>query len=173
MYYNWTVVDVPNCWQRFFRQGDPEPGPSKCYVFETNNTYRMATGLTYDNRPALRRLDFYWNINSVYNLSFITASIPTITVQLYDPHFSFWKKYTLGKTKVEVHMLDYLFIYMYTNYVYRKRRSLIFDLVQRERHLFSITHPIFFTFLKNIVPLDLLMQLPLLDLYIKSYKITV
>lgn len=103
MFYNWTSVDIPNCWERFFRSGVPEPGStSKCYVFETNNTYRMATGLTFDNRVALRRLDFYWNIDSLYNLSYSTASVPAIAVQLYDPHFSFWKKYTLGKSKVEV-----------------------------------------------------------------------
>ncbi|CEP07284.1 hypothetical protein [Parasitella parasitica] len=100
MYYNWTQVDVPNCWQRFFRPGSNQEA-TKCYVFETNNTYRMTTGVTYDSRDALRRLDFYWNIDDLRNLSYATNSLPAVAIQLYDPRFSTWKIATVGDSPIE------------------------------------------------------------------------
>lgn len=101
MYYNWTVVDIPNCWEDYFRSG-AVGDTSKCYVFETRNRYRMATGLTYDSRDALRRLDFYWNIDSLQNLTYSTISIPAIAIQLYDPSFTTWYPETIGNSSVEV-----------------------------------------------------------------------
>lgn len=101
MYYNWTQVDIPNCWERFFRHGANNEA-TKCYIFETNDTYRMATGVVYDSRDALRRLDFYWNIDDIRNLSYSTVSLPAVAVQLYDPHFSTWKMPTVGNTTIEV-----------------------------------------------------------------------
>ncbi|CAO3625896.1 unnamed protein product [Mucor fragilis] len=100
MYYNWTQVDIPNCWERFFRHGANNEA-TKCYIFETNDTYRMATGVVYDSRDALRRLDFYWNIDDIRNLSYSTVSLPAVAVQLYDPHFSTWKMPTVGNTTIE------------------------------------------------------------------------
>ncbi|KAL9539164.1 hypothetical protein MBANPS3_010426 [Mucor bainieri] len=100
MYYNWTQVDIPNCWERFFRPGANNEA-TKCYIFETNNTYRMATGVVYDSRDALRRLDFYWNIDDLRNLSYSTVSLPAVAVQLYDPHFNTWKASTVGNTTIE------------------------------------------------------------------------
>ncbi|KAK4515817.1 uncharacterized protein ATC70_010772 [Mucor velutinosus] len=100
MYYNWTEVDIPNCWERFFRQGANNEA-TKCYIFETNNTYRMAAGVVYDSRDALRRLDFYWNIDDLRNLSYSTVSLPAVAVQLYDPHFNTWKASTVGNTTIE------------------------------------------------------------------------
>lgn len=101
MYYNWTVVDIPNCFRDYFRAGANNE-TSKCYVFETRNRYRMATGLTYDSRNALRRLDFYWNADNLGNLSYSTISIPAIAVQLYDPHFTTWTPETVGNSAMEV-----------------------------------------------------------------------
>ncbi|KAI8085952.1 uncharacterized protein B0P05DRAFT_534348 [Gilbertella persicaria] len=101
MYYNWTTMDIPDCWTRFFRPGYKNDDTSKCWYFSTNNTYRMATGLTYDNRDALRRFDFYWNIDSLANLSHSTISVPAIAVQLYDPRFSTWNLSTMGDTTYE------------------------------------------------------------------------
>lgn len=106
MYYNWTTVDIENCFSRFFRPGANDT-PQKCYVFESNGTYRMANGVTYDSRDALRRLDFYWNIDDLYNLTYAAASIPTLALQLYDPHFSSWKYNTIGNSQVEVPLLDF------------------------------------------------------------------
>ncbi|KAG1217150.1 hypothetical protein G6F35_009418 [Rhizopus arrhizus] len=104
MYYNWSTVPIDNCWQRFFRPGANDGSTSKCWVFETNNTYRMTTGLTYDNRDALRRLDFYWKIDNLYNVSYASISVPAMAIQLYDPRFSSWKAYTVGNTPIETLM---------------------------------------------------------------------
>ncbi|KAG1450796.1 hypothetical protein G6F56_008248 [Rhizopus delemar] len=104
MYYNWTTVEVDNCWQRFFRPGANDGSVSRCYVFETNGTYRMTTGLTYDNRDALRRLDFYWKIDNLTNVTYASVSTPAIAVQLYDPRFSSWKAYTIGNSPMETLM---------------------------------------------------------------------
>ncbi|CAO3634990.1 unnamed protein product [Mucor hiemalis] len=103
MYYNWTVVDIPNCFQDYFRAGANNE-TSKCYVFESRNRYRMSTGLTYDSRNALRRLDFYWNVDSLQNLTASTISIPAIAVQLYDPHFTTWWPETIGDSPMELEM---------------------------------------------------------------------
>ncbi|KAG1087894.1 hypothetical protein G6F42_020455 [Rhizopus arrhizus] len=61
----------------------------------------MATGVVYDSRDALRRLDFYWNIDDLRNLSYSTVSLPAVAVQLYDPHFNTWKASTVGNTTIE------------------------------------------------------------------------
>lgn len=103
MFVDWTQVDIPNCWERFFRAGDNKD-TIKCYVFETNGTYRMGTSLGIEavNKTALIRLDFYWNIDSVQNMSYSTNSIPAMSVQLYDPSFSTWKSDTVGDSPMEV-----------------------------------------------------------------------
>lgn len=101
MYYNWTTVDIPNCFQDFVRPG-ANGDASKCYVFETRKKYRMATGLTYDSRDALRRMDFYWTIDDLKNLTYSTISIPAIAIQLYDPTFTPWYPETIGDSEVEV-----------------------------------------------------------------------
>lgn len=62
----------------------------------------MATGLTYDSRDALRRLDFYWSIDNLKNLTYSTISIPAIAIQLYDPSFTTWNPETIGNSPTEV-----------------------------------------------------------------------
>ncbi|KAG2201017.1 hypothetical protein INT47_006561 [Mucor saturninus] len=104
MYYNWTMVDIPNCFQDFVRPG-ANGDASKCYVFESRKKYRMATGLSYDSRDALRRLDFYWNIDELQNLTYSTISIPAIAIQLYDPSFTPWYPETIGTSEVEQTMI--------------------------------------------------------------------
>ncbi|RCH79486.1 hypothetical protein CU098_000872, partial [Rhizopus stolonifer] len=100
MYYNWTMMDIPNCFGRFFRHGDDNE-LSKCRVFQSNDTYRMAAGLTLDNRDALRRLDFYWVIDSAENMSYSTITVPAMAIYLYDPRFSPWRPGSIGNTKYE------------------------------------------------------------------------
>lgn len=106
MFVNWTIVDIPDCWNRFFRPG-ANTGSMKCYVFETNGTYRMGASLGIDavNATSLIRLDFYWNIDSIKNMSYSTNSIPAISVQLYDPSFSTWKIATVGDSPMEVNVI--------------------------------------------------------------------
>ncbi|KAI8335215.1 hypothetical protein BD560DRAFT_414152 [Blakeslea trispora] len=101
MYYNWSSAEIPDCWSRYFRPGNNEDSSTKCWYFETNNTYHMATGMTYDNRDALRRIDFYWHIDSLANLSYASVSVPAIALQLYDPRFTTWRTNTLGDTQYE------------------------------------------------------------------------
>lgn len=105
MYYNWTTVDIPNCWQNFFRAG-ANGETSKCYVFESKNRYRMATGLTYDSRNALRRLDFYWNVDSLQNITYSTISTPALAVQLFSPFFTTWVPETIGNSLREVQGIE-------------------------------------------------------------------
>ncbi|PHZ11439.1 uncharacterized protein RHIMIDRAFT_257644 [Rhizopus microsporus ATCC 52813] len=105
MFFNWTTIPLNDCWTRFFRAGESTGDTSRCYIFETNGTMSMATGFAYDNREAMRRIDFYWKIDDLQNISYASISTPAIAVQLYDPQFSPWKKYTIGDTPVEQRML--------------------------------------------------------------------
>ncbi|CAO3662712.1 unnamed protein product [Rhizopus stolonifer] len=105
MYYNWSTVDIDNCWDRFFYAGANDGSASRCWIFETNGEYRMTAGLTYDNRDALRRLDFYWKIDDLYNVTYASISVPAMAIQLYDPKFSLWKPATVGDTAIENMML--------------------------------------------------------------------
>ncbi|KAG2195410.1 hypothetical protein INT47_002849 [Mucor saturninus] len=101
MYYNWTTQDIPNCWETLFRSGVNDVGP-KCYVFESNGTLRMARGVTYDSRDALRKIDFYWKFDALFNMTYTSISIPAISIQLYSPTFSSWKRDIIGNTEIEV-----------------------------------------------------------------------
>ncbi|KAI7906459.1 uncharacterized protein BX663DRAFT_496491 [Cokeromyces recurvatus] len=101
MYYNWTVMDIPDCWENFFYPGLNNGDQTKCYLFTTNNEFRMAPGLSPDHRNGLRRLDFYWNIDNISNISYATITVPAIAVQLYDHRFSTWAPETIGDTAVE------------------------------------------------------------------------
>jgi hypothetical protein len=101
MYYNWTTVDLPNCHDNYIIAGEPS-GATRCYNFAVHDKYRMATGLTYDNRDAIRRIDFYWHLDSQSNVTYATISLPAIAVQLYHPKFTTWRPYTIGDTTVEV-----------------------------------------------------------------------
>ncbi|KAG1054362.1 hypothetical protein G6F43_003616 [Rhizopus delemar] len=105
MYYNWSAVPIDNCWENFFYSGANDDSTSKCWIFDTKGQYKMTNGLTYDNRDALRRLDFYWKIDNLYNVSYATISIPAMAIQLYDPKFSSWKPATIGDTAIEKMML--------------------------------------------------------------------
>lgn len=102
MYYNWSAVPIDNCWENFFYSGANDASTSKCWIFDTKGQYKMTNGLTYDNRDALRRLDFYWKIDDLYNVSYASISIPAMAIQLYDPKFSSWKPATIGDTPIEV-----------------------------------------------------------------------
>ncbi|KAG2195409.1 hypothetical protein INT47_002848, partial [Mucor saturninus] len=104
MYYNWTTQDIPNCWETLFRPGVNDLA-TKCYVFESNDTLRMSRGVTYDSRDALRRIDFYWNIDALFNMTYASISIPAIAIQLYSPTFSSWKVDTIGTTEIEANMM--------------------------------------------------------------------
>lgn len=101
MYYNWTSVDMPNCWENYFRSGAPGSS-TKCYYFGVADKFRMATGLEYDSRDALRRIDFYWHIDNKSNVTYASISVPAITVQLYHPKFTTWRPETIGTTLVAV-----------------------------------------------------------------------
>ncbi|KAI9264772.1 hypothetical protein BY458DRAFT_513940 [Sporodiniella umbellata] len=101
MYTNWTSIPIENCWNRFFRKGVSDGSVSQCYAFETNGTYHMTTGLSHDNHNALLRLDFYWKIDNLYNVTYASLSTPAMAVQLYDPRFNSWKKKTVGDSPME------------------------------------------------------------------------
>lgn len=51
----------------------------------------MSSGITYDSRDALRRIDFYWNTDALLNTIYSTITIPAISIQLYSPIFSPWR----------------------------------------------------------------------------------
>lgn len=113
MYYNWTMKDIPDCWETLFRPGVNDLA-TKCYVFESNDTLRMSRGVTYDNRDALRRIDFYWNIDALFNMTYASISIPAIAIQLYSPTFSSWKVDTIGTTETEVNT-TWVVLYIYSS----------------------------------------------------------
>lgn len=112
MYYNWTSVDLPDCHDNYFLPGAPE-GSTRCYYFTVADKFRMATGLKFDNRDSLRRIDFYWHLDNILNVTFATISLPAITVQLYHPNFTTWRPYTIGETPVEV-VLNYLYVVVHS-----------------------------------------------------------
>lgn len=99
-YNNWTSIDIPNCWERFFRTGDN--GVVQCYVFESNGSFPMTAGLEFDNRPLFRRLDFYWHIDSLENVSFVSVTTAVVTLELYHPKYSPWRNILVGDNEVEV-----------------------------------------------------------------------
>jgi hypothetical protein len=104
VYFNWTSVPIPDCYNRFFRTG-VYSATMPCYVFETNGTYRMAIGSPDDGNDytdSVRRFDFYWKIDNHFNYTSASISVPAIALQLYDPSFSHWKTKTLLNTPVEV-----------------------------------------------------------------------
>ena len=102
LYYNWTEAQIPDCWSQFFRPGRNDGSSTRCWYFSTNNSYHMAAGIVYDNRDALRRIDFYWRLDSLVNISYASLSLPAIALQLYDPRFTSWNTDTLGNTSYEV-----------------------------------------------------------------------
>jgi hypothetical protein len=101
MYYNWTSVDLPNCHDNYIIAGKSDD-ITKCYYFAVHNKYRMATGLTSDNRDAIRRIDFYWHLDSQFNVTHATISLPAIAVQLYHPKFTTWRPDVISNITVEV-----------------------------------------------------------------------
>ncbi|OBZ85681.1 hypothetical protein A0J61_06268 [Choanephora cucurbitarum] len=101
LYYNWTEAQIPDCWSQFFRPGRNDGSSTRCWYFSTNNSYHMAAGIVYDNRDALRRIDFYWRLDSLVNISYASLSLPAIALQLYDPRFTSWNTDTLGNTSYE------------------------------------------------------------------------
>ncbi|KAI8083889.1 hypothetical protein BDF21DRAFT_416833 [Thamnidium elegans] len=101
MEYDWNTKEIPNCYQDYFRKGEGDE-TSKCYMFETKDRFRMATGNEMVVGPnAIRRLDFYWHVDSLVNISAATIAVPAITVQLYDPRFNGWNEETIGSTPTE------------------------------------------------------------------------
>ncbi|KAI7887985.1 uncharacterized protein EV154DRAFT_519251 [Mucor mucedo] len=105
MYYNWTTQDIPNCWETLFRPGVNDLA-TKCYVFESNGTLRMSRGVTYDSSDALRKIDFYWKFDALFNMTYTSISIPAISIQLYSPTFSSWKRDIIGNTEIEGNMMN-------------------------------------------------------------------
>ncbi|CDH54959.1 predicted protein [Lichtheimia corymbifera JMRC:FSU:9682] len=91
MYMNWTIVSLPNCYDKI-RFGDNSTwSPSQCYLFEVNGTlhYGVEENPAPDS-PEIRRIDIYWLINSLSNITEASVGIPSITIMLYDPRFSRW-----------------------------------------------------------------------------------
>ncbi|KAI8976898.1 hypothetical protein BDB01DRAFT_297390 [Pilobolus umbonatus] len=99
VYYNWTTGTIPDCWSKYFEHG-VQTDNNKCYLFRVKDDYRMAAS---ENAPigSIRRFDFYWNIDNLFNLSYTTIAYPSITLTLYHPHFSQWQPSTRGTTPRE------------------------------------------------------------------------
>lgn len=91
MYMNWTTVSLPNCYDKI-RFGDNSTwSPSQCYLFEVNGTLHYGVEETpAPDSPEIRRIDIYWLINSLSNITEASVGIPSITIMLYDPRFSRW-----------------------------------------------------------------------------------
>lgn len=120
MYYNWSTSEIPNCVQDYIRLGEGD-SPSKCYLFETKDRYRMAlNGMAVSDRAA-RRFDIYWRADSIQNISFATIAVPAVTVQLYHPSFNSWNYGTVGGTPMEVMCISNLkivYCIKYSNFIF-------------------------------------------------------
>lgn len=89
MYYNWPMVDMPNCAQIYSRQGATS-SPTQSYIFKSNGRMYMLRGVTYDIRNAFRRIDFYWSIDALMGVAYSLISAPAS-----------WRVSTVGTAAIE------------------------------------------------------------------------
>ncbi|KAI8992350.1 hypothetical protein BDB01DRAFT_778134 [Pilobolus umbonatus] len=103
-YLNFTVQRVENCWNKYFRSGKERAGP-QCYIYESHGDYRMTAGDS-SNPLAIRRLDFYWNVGSIDNLTRSSILHPSVDIKLFHSSFNTWSEDEIGDSEKEKHYLD-------------------------------------------------------------------
>jgi hypothetical protein len=74
-----------------------------CYWFMANDTFHMVSSEDEKDTKdeSVRQIDFYWSIDNLKNFTKSGISVPTITMQLYDPQFS-PRRNTIGDSPKEV-----------------------------------------------------------------------
>ncbi|KAI8992323.1 hypothetical protein BDB01DRAFT_847710 [Pilobolus umbonatus] len=99
MYLNWSVVTVPDCWNKYFRGGEDLYG-TRCYIYESHGDYRMTAGDS-SNPDAVRRLDFYWNVGSIENMTRLSIAQPAVAIKLFHSSFNTWIEGAIGDSEME------------------------------------------------------------------------
>ncbi|KAI8146235.1 hypothetical protein BJV82DRAFT_666031 [Fennellomyces sp. T-0311] len=91
MYMNWTFATIPDCYH-YIKIGNLSAGdPSRCYLFQSNGTFSYGVVENYEpTSPDIRRIDIYWKVDALQNLTYASISVPSIAVELYNPGFSRW-----------------------------------------------------------------------------------
>lgn len=90
MHMNWSYSTLEDC-NGYVTKGDEEGTESQCYLLDTEGAYRYGVVEDYDeNAPEIRRVDVYWKLDSIANVTAASISIPTVTIQIYDPRFNPW-----------------------------------------------------------------------------------
>ncbi|KAI9250232.1 hypothetical protein BDA99DRAFT_564200 [Phascolomyces articulosus] len=91
MYMNWSMSTIPNCYD-YIQMGDNNGDPSKCYLFRASDAINFGILKSdYDqSSPDIRRIDIYWKIDSIVNVSIASVSVPSISMELYNPSFNRW-----------------------------------------------------------------------------------
>lgn len=88
-YMNWSSVTLPNCYD-YIQIGTGED-PSYCSLFQGSNEFFYGVDLDYeDTSTDIRRLDVYWKIDAIENVTAASISIPSLTLEMYDPTFNRW-----------------------------------------------------------------------------------
>ncbi|KAI9312856.1 hypothetical protein BX666DRAFT_776034 [Dichotomocladium elegans] len=95
MYMNWSTISTPDCY-KYIRFGTFLPTDvSRCYLFESNGTIHYGVkdpSLYAADATQIRRVDIYWKIDSIQNITAASVGIPAITMMLYDIRFSRWNE---------------------------------------------------------------------------------
>ncbi|CDH54960.1 predicted protein [Lichtheimia corymbifera JMRC:FSU:9682] len=90
MHMNWSYSTLEDC-NGYVTKGDEEGTESQCYLLDTEGAYKYGVEEDYDeDAPEVRRVDIYWKLDSVQNVTEASISIPTVTIQIYDPRFNPW-----------------------------------------------------------------------------------
>ncbi|ORZ02910.1 hypothetical protein BCR43DRAFT_482382 [Syncephalastrum racemosum] len=88
-YMNWSSVTLPNCYD-YIQVGEGED-PSYCSLFQGSNDFFYGVEQDYeDTSTDIRRLDVYWKIDAIENVTAASISIPSLTLEMYDPSFNRW-----------------------------------------------------------------------------------
>ncbi|KAI9491669.1 hypothetical protein BDB00DRAFT_475466 [Zychaea mexicana] len=90
MFMNWTSWTIPDPY-RYIMIGEPGGDPSRCYLFQSNSAFKYGVVEDYDPMTTdIRRIDIYWKIDALENVTAVSLSVPSITMELYNPGFSRW-----------------------------------------------------------------------------------